>query len=59
MALVVDVGVGMAQAAPGFDSPLQIASDILQMIVQRKVSTTEYLTICYSLSQSIDNRTQS
>jgi hypothetical protein len=27
----------MSQAAPGFDSPLQITSDILQMIVQRKV----------------------
>lgn len=37
LALVVDVGIGMSQAAPGFDSPLQIASDILQMIVQRKV----------------------
>ena len=36
--VVVDIGVGMSQAAPGFDSPLQIASDILQMIVQRKVS---------------------
>ena len=28
----------MSEAAPGFDSPLQIVSDILQMIVQRKVS---------------------
>ncbi len=37
LALVVDIGVGMSQAAPGFDSPLQITSDILQMIVQRKV----------------------
>lgn len=35
--MVVDVGSGMTEAAPGFDSPLQIASDILQMIVQRKV----------------------
>lgn len=35
----------MAQAAPGYDSPLQLASDILQMIVQRKVSRVEYF-IC-------------
>jgi hypothetical protein len=34
---VIDIGIGMSQAAPGFDSPLQITSDILQMIVQRKV----------------------
>lgn len=34
---MVDIGVDMSQAAPGFDSPLQITSDILQMIVQRKV----------------------
>jgi hypothetical protein len=58
LALVVDVGVGMCQAAPGYDSPLQIASDILQMIVQRKVCKMEYLTICDILSQSINNRTQ-
>ena len=38
LVLLVDVGEGMSEAAPGFDSPLQIASDILQMIVQRKVS---------------------
>ncbi|CAF4328707.1 unnamed protein product, partial [Adineta steineri] len=37
LALVVDIGVGMSQTAPGFDSPLQITSDILQMIVQRKM----------------------
>lgn len=37
LALVVDIGTGMSQAPPGFDSPLQITSDILQMIVQRKV----------------------
>ncbi|CAF0722876.1 unnamed protein product [Adineta ricciae] len=37
LALVVDIGVGMSQAAPGFDTPLQITSDILQMIVQRKM----------------------
>ncbi len=55
MALVVDIGVGMCQAAPGYDSPLQIASDILQMIVQRKVCGIEYLTICF---QSIHRRTQ-
>ncbi|CAF4636446.1 unnamed protein product, partial [Rotaria sp. Silwood2] len=36
LALVVDVGIGMSQAAPGHDTPLQLASDILQMIVQRK-----------------------
>jgi hypothetical protein len=53
--LVVDIGVGMCQAAPGYDSPLQIASDILQMIVQRKVCGIEYLTICL---QSINGRTQ-
>jgi hypothetical protein len=47
LALVVDVGVGMVQAAPGYDSPLQIASDILQMIVQRKVCSIGYLTICF------------
>jgi hypothetical protein len=59
LALVVDVGVGMAQAAPGYDSPLQIASDILQMIVQRKVCTIEYLEIGQILFQFINSRTQS
>ena len=37
LALVVDIGVGMSDVAPGYDSPLQTACDILQMIVQRKV----------------------
>jgi len=38
---VIDIGVDMSQAVPGFDSPLQITSDILQMIVQRKVKENE------------------
>jgi hypothetical protein len=57
LALVVDVGIGMSQAAPGYDSPLQIASDILQMIVQRKVCSCEDLIIYYVLYQSINGQT--
>ncbi|CAF0990776.1 unnamed protein product [Didymodactylos carnosus] len=37
LALVLDVSQGMANAPPGFDTPLQVAVDILQMIVQRKM----------------------
>jgi hypothetical protein len=54
LALVVDVGVGMSQGAPGFDSPLQIASDILQMIVQRKVK--RIISIQLSVLSSDDYR---
>jgi hypothetical protein len=45
LALVVDIGVNMSEAAPGFDSPLQITSDILQMIVQRKVENLFILNL--------------
>jgi hypothetical protein len=49
LALVIDIGIGMSQAAPGFDSPLQITSDILQMIVQRKVENI-LLLFCLHLN---------
>ncbi|CAF1177015.1 unnamed protein product [Rotaria sordida] len=55
LALVVDVGIGMSQAAPGYDSPVQIASDILQMIVQRKMfqeSKDELALILYGADES-------
>lgn len=43
MALVVDVGIGMNEGGPGLDTALQTTSDILQMIVQRKVSEGEQM----------------
>ncbi|CAF1066284.1 unnamed protein product [Rotaria magnacalcarata] len=55
LALVVDIGTGMSEAAPGYDSPLQIASDILQMIVQRKMfqeSKDELALILYGADES-------
>ncbi|CAF4451221.1 unnamed protein product, partial [Rotaria sp. Silwood2] len=55
LALVVDVGIGMSQAAPGHDTPLQLASDILQMIVQRKMfqeSKDELALILYGADES-------
>ncbi|CAM4754730.1 unnamed protein product [Rotaria magnacalcarata] len=55
MALVVDIGAGMSEAAPGFDSPLQITSDVLQMIVQRKMfqqSKDELALILYGTDET-------
>ena len=54
--MVVDVGIGMCQAAPGYDSPLQIANDILQMIVQRKVCSFQCLVVCHILYSFINAR---
>ncbi|CAF1376694.1 unnamed protein product [Adineta ricciae] len=55
LALVVDIGVGMSDVAPGYDSPLQTACDILQMIVQRKMfqeSKDELALILYGSDES-------
>ncbi|UJR27942.1 hypothetical protein I4U23_009202 [Adineta vaga] len=55
LALVVDIGAGMCDAIPGYDSPLQMASDILQMIVQRKMfqeSKDELALILYGADES-------
>ncbi|CAF2833569.1 unnamed protein product [Rotaria sp. Silwood2] len=55
LALVIDIGIGMSQAPPGFDSPLQITSDILQMIVQRKMfqeSKDELALILYGSDET-------
>ncbi|CAF3652063.1 unnamed protein product [Rotaria sordida] len=55
LALVIDIGIGMSDAAPGFDSPLQITSDVLQMIVQRKMfqeSKDELALILYGTDET-------
>ncbi|CAF4172591.1 unnamed protein product, partial [Rotaria sp. Silwood2] len=55
LSLVVDIGIGMSQAAPGFDSPLQITSDMFQMIVERKMfqeSKDELALILYGSDET-------